>query len=192
MAHTRHRPFNTRDTYPEQNLDNDLAQAVGLAWPAHSALLLVGATTGHLGQSLWLREIAGREAGPPPPVNLADERRHGDFVRAQILSGAVQACRDLSDGGLLVALAEMAMASGIGAQITARGDHGFWFGEDQARYILAVRDAPALLAAAGDVPVKLIGRSGGTTLELVGVGAISIVELSAAHEATLPALMEGY
>lgn len=170
----------------------DLAQAVGLSWPDGAALVLVGDTAGHLGQSLWLREIAGREAGPPPPMDLAAERRHGDFVRAQILAGAVLACHDVSDGGLLVALAEMAMAAEIGARITACGDHGFWFGEDQARYILAVRDAPAIMLAAGAIPVTLLGHAGGTTLELAGLGAISVAELSAVHEATLPALMEGY
>ena len=170
----------------------DLAQAVGLSWPDGAALVLVGDTAGHLGQSLWLREIAGREAGPPPPMDLAAERRHGDFVRAQILAGAVLACHDVSDGGLLVALAEMAMAAEIGARITACGDHGFWFGEDQARYILAVRDAPAIMMAAGAIPVTLLGHAGGTTLELAGLGAISVAALSAVHEATLPALMEGY
>ena len=171
-----------------------LADAVGLAMPEGAALVLIGHTQGHLGQSLWLREIAGQEAGPPPPVNLSEERKNGDFVRAQILSGAVLACHDLSDGGLLVALAEMAMASGIGARITAGGDHGFWFGEDQARYILAVTNAQALLAAAqaAGVPALLLGQSGGASLELASLGAISIEELSRAHEATLPALMQGY
>jgi phosphoribosylformylglycinamidine synthase len=88
----------------------------------------------------------------------------------------------------------MAMASGIGARITAGGDHGFWFGEDQARYILAVTNAQALLAAAqaAGVPALLLGQSGGANLELASLGAISIEELSRAHEATLPALMQGY
>lgn len=171
----------------------NLADAVGLGMPDGAALMLVGETPGHLGQSLWLREIAGREAGPPPPVDLSAERRNGDFVRAQILAGAVRACHDLSDGGLLVALAEMAMATGVGASIMATGDHAFWFGEDQARYILAVHDGAALLEAAqaAGVPVTPLGRARGATLELDGVGAISVTELSAAHEATLPAMMQG-
>ena len=171
-----------------------LADAVGLAMPEGASLVLIGHTQGHLGQSLWLREIAGQEAGPPPPVNLSEERKNGDFVRAQILAGTVLACHDLSDGGLLVALAEMAMASGIGARITASGDHGFWFGEDQARYILATTHAPDLLAAAqaAGVPALLLGQSGGANLELASLGAISVEELSRAHEATLPALMQGY
>ncbi len=114
--------------------------------------MLVGETRGWLGQSLWLREIAGREEGAPPPVDLAAERRNGDFVRARILDGAVRACHDCADGGLLVAVAEMAMAGGTGASLlprpTAAPAHAYWFGEDQARYVLAVTDAAALLAAA--------------------------------------------
>ena len=86
------------------------------------AILLVGAPPSwgtHLGQSIYLREILGREDGPPPPVDLAHEKRVGDFVRGLIRDGCVTAVHDLSDGGLAVALAEMAMASGIGATVNA-------------------------------------------------------------------------
>ncbi len=169
----------------------DVAQAIGLAMPAGHDLVLVGATQGWLGQSLWLREIAGREEGAPPPVDLVAERRNGDFVRAQILSGAVAACHDCSDGGLLVAVAEMAMASGIGAVLEAKGDHAFWYGEDQARYVLAVPAAAPVLAAAAaaGIPATRIGHSRGGDLVLPNGDAISILTLAAAHEATLPALM---
>ncbi len=170
----------------------DVAQAVGLAMPeAGHALVLVGETRGWLGQSIWLREIAGREEGAPPPVDLLAERRNGDFVRGRILAGTVAACHDCADGGLLVTVAEMAMASGVGAKLEGQDDKGFWFGEDQGRYVLAVRDAPALLAAAAaaGVPARQIGVSGGGDLALPNGEAISVAELSAAHEATLPNLM---
>ncbi len=170
----------------------DVAQAVGLAMPeAGHALVLVGETRGWLGQSIWLREIAGREDGAPPPVDLLAERRNGDFVRGRILAGTVAACHDCADGGLLVTVAEMAMASGVGAKLEGQDDKGFWFGEDQGRYVLAVRDAPALLAAAAaaGVPARQIGVSGGGDLALPNGEAISVAELSAAHEATLPNLM---
>ncbi len=168
---------------------DDVARAVGLAVTPGLDLVLVGETRGWLGQSLWLREIAGREDGPPPPVDLAAERRHGDLVRAHILAGTVAACHDVSDGGLLVALAEMALAGSTGIELGAQGDHGFWFGEDQARYILAVRDADALQAA--DVPLRRLGRSVATPhLTLPDGTTISLAALRAAHEAFFPAWMD--
>lgn len=175
----------------------DAAHSIGLALKPGLDLVLVGDTQGWLGQSLWLREIAGREEGAPPPVDLAAERRNGDFVRARILEGSVAACHDIADGGLLVAVAEMAMADGTGATLAAPpagvAPHGWWFGEDQARYVLAVTDGAALVAAASaaGVPAALIGRSGGGDLVLAGGSSISVASLQAAHEATLPALMEG-
>ena len=170
---------------------DDAAQAVGQALSPGLHLVLIGATGGHLGQSLWLREIGGREAGPPPPVDLVAERRHGDFVRGQILAGAVAACHDVSDGGLLVAVAEMALAGDVGAALTPDGDHAFWFGEDQARYVLAVRDPAPLLAAAlaAHVPARSIGFTGGDGLTLPGQAPISVAQLREAHERFFPAWM---
>ena len=173
----------------------DVAQATGLALPPGLDLVLIGETRGWLGQSLWLREIAGREDGAPPPVDLSEERRNGDFVRTQILAGEVRACHDCSDGGLLVALAEMAMASGTGATLLPApqdlSEHAFWFGEDQARYLLALADAAPLLdaARAAGIPAIRLGRSGGQALVLAGDRSISVRGLRDAHEATLPALM---
>jgi phosphoribosylformylglycinamidine synthase len=175
----------------------DAQHAVGLALQPGLELVLVGETQGWLGQSLWLREIAGREEGAPPPVDLATERRNGDFVRAQILAGHVAACHDIADGGLLVAVAEMAMGQGVGATLHAAPAtipaHAFWFGEDQGRYVLAVVDAAPVLAAAATagVPAARIGRSGGGDLVLDGGSAISVARLRDVHESTLPALMEG-
>jgi phosphoribosylformylglycinamidine synthase len=175
----------------------DARQAIGLGMPAASDLVLVGTTTGWLGQSLWLREVAGREDGAPPPVDLVAERRHGDFIRAQILAGTAQACHDCADGGLLVTVAEMAMETGIGATLAAAPAglpaHAFWFGEDQARYVVAVPDGAAFIAAAtaAGVPATALGRSGGGDLVLAPGRSISVAALRDAHEATLPALMEG-
>jgi len=185
----------------------DAAQAVGIALAPGLDLVVIGETRGHLGQSLWLREIAGREDGPPPPVDLAAERRNGDFVRARILAGAVRACHDVSDGGLLVAVAEMALAGNTGAALAAPSieipEHAAWFGEDQGRYVLATPDAAALLAAAAaaGVPAARLGRTGTPQVasDPAGQGAlvlpdgrsISLAGLREAHERTLPALMEG-
>ena len=171
----------------------DAAQAVGYALPPAHDLVLIGTTKGWLGQSLWLREIAGREEGPPPPVDLAAERAHGDFVRAEILSGTVAACHDASDGGLLVAVAEMALAGDTGATLDPGGDAAHWFGEDQARYLIATTNAEAILAraAAANIPAQRIGTSGGTTLTLPDGDTISIAELRRLHEAFLPTWMDG-
>ena len=113
------------------------------------ALVLIGETMGWLGSSLYLREVCGREEGAPPPVDLALERLNGEFVRDAIARGWVAACHDLADGGLYVALAEMALASGIGADLEVPKDcdttAGWLFGEEQARYLLAI--APDRLGA---------------------------------------------
>ena len=167
-------------------------QCVGLALQPGLHLVLIGATAGWLGQSLWLREVAGREDGPPPPVDLHAERRNGDFVRGLILAGGVRACHDVSDGGLLIALAEMALAGRTGAVLDMDGTHAFWFGEDQSRYVLAVSDAAPVLAAAAasGVPAQSLGTTGGTHLTLPGGVSISLERLRAAHERFFPAWME--
>jgi phosphoribosylformylglycinamidine synthase len=162
-------------------------------------ILVVGETTGWLGQSIYLRDICAREEGAPPPVDLIEERENGDFVRALILDGEASAVHDLSDGGLLVALAEMAMASGIGARLDAAPDdipaHAYWFGEDQARYLVTVPagKAEAVMESARDasIPVWRIGTTGGDALALAGERAISVADLSRRSEAWLPDYMAG-
>ncbi len=126
-------------------------------------------TPGHLGQSLWLREIAGREGGEAPKVDLQFERRIGEFVRQIIASGQALSVHDVSDGGWLVAIAEMSLASGIGARILpdwllAGAD---WpFGEHQGRYIVETRDYFGLLALANaaGVGADCLGTATGTAL----------------------------
>jgi phosphoribosylformylglycinamidine synthase len=163
------------------------------------ALVLIGQVNGHLGASLYLREIEGREEGPPPPVDLAAERRHGDFVRGLIEQGLAAACHDISDGGLLVAAAEMAMAGGRGLALEAPPAglprNAWLFAEDQARYLVETGDPDRVLTLAGEagVPARRIGtvRGHGSAAELTlsGAGAISVTELRAAHEAWLPGYM---
>jgi phosphoribosylformylglycinamidine synthase len=173
----------------------DAGKSVGLALKrAGETLLLIGETKGHLGCSLYLREIAGREEGAPPPVDLAAERRNGDFVRSRIAAGDVTACHDVSDGGLLVAVAEMAMAGGIGVDLAVPDGipaHAWLFGEDQARYLLATKAPDAVIAAAGaaGVPVLRLGQTGGDALTVTGAGAISTAELRQINEGWLPRFM---
>ncbi|HMR32634.1 MAG TPA: phosphoribosylformylglycinamidine synthase subunit PurL [Geminicoccaceae bacterium] len=178
----------------------DVARRVGIAWrEAGMALVLVGESPGWLGCSLYLREVLGREEGAPPPVQLAAERRNGDYVRRMIGEGRIAACNDLSDGGLLVALAEMALASGIGARLDLPEDApsmtAWLFGEDQARYLLAVPASAveAVLAGAREdgVIARRVGETGGDALTLSGHPPISLAELRAASEGWLPGLMAG-
>jgi phosphoribosylformylglycinamidine synthase subunit PurL len=143
--------------------------------------LVVGDTSGHLGQSALLAEVFGREEGDAPPVDLDAERRHGEFLRAN--RAVMKAACDLSDGGLALAAFEMAEAAGLGMTIDA-GEMGALFGEDQARYLVACSfdQAEALMAAAAraGVPVHSVGRFGGDTVRLGGSEAL-LVELSALY-----------
>ncbi|HEX5508500.1 MAG TPA: AIR synthase related protein, partial [Pseudolabrys sp.] len=163
------------------------------------AILLIGETVGWLGQSMYLHEICGREEGAPPPVDLIEERENGDFIRALILAGTATAAHDISDGGLLIALTEMAMASGIGATLDAAPTdipaHAHWFGEDQARYLLTVpaAQADAVLARANTVsiPARKIGTTGGDALTIPGERVLPINALHERFEGWLPAYMAG-
>jgi phosphoribosylformylglycinamidine synthase II len=157
-------------------------------------LVLIGVSHGALGSSLYLREILGREEGAPPPVDLNMERRNGDFVRGLIRSGHVKTVHDLADGGLLVAAAEMALASGVGVTLDATSAahaHPFLFGEDQGRYLLAVSDPAAILASAttAGLNAAVVGRAGGDAFSSGGLFSIPLTQLRAAHEAWMPAYM---
>jgi phosphoribosylformylglycinamidine synthase len=177
--------------------DVALAAKTGLA--SGDVIVLVGQTKGWLGQSVYLRDLLGRLEGAPPPVDLAAERRNGDCVRNLVLGEWVTAAHDLSDGGLAVALAEMALAGGVGATIDALPPgptYAVLFGEDQARYLVAV--APdkldhviAQISVETDGCALTIGIAGGDALTLPGEAPILLSELREAHESPLPAYMAG-
>jgi phosphoribosylformylglycinamidine synthase len=179
---------------------DDFSKSASIGFKAADELIvLLGETKGWLGQSLYLREICGREEGAPPPVDLMAERRAGDFVRGLIDETFVTAVHDLSDGGLLVAIAEMALASGIGAKLYGPPafltEHGFWFGEDQARYAVTIKperfDDLAARAKTAGVPLRRIGMTHGHALTLPGERAILLDALRERHEGWLPAYMAG-
>jgi phosphoribosylformylglycinamidine synthase len=170
---------------------------------AGETLLLMGGcadgTGGWLGQSLYLREIEGREDGAPPPVDLGAERRTGELIRELIEAGDIVTCHDVSDGGLLVCIAEMAMAGGIGANLTMdplpSQPHAWAFGEDQGRYVVAVSSEKVAnvvdRAQAADVSARPIGVTGGPSLTINGMHAISVEDLRKCHEQWLPSFMAG-
>jgi phosphoribosylformylglycinamidine synthase len=156
----------------------------------------------HLGQSIYLRDLFDRREGPPPPVDLAHERRTGDYVRRLIRDGIATAVHDLSDGGLAVALAEMAIASGIGAKVNQLNDVDpvpLFFGEDQGRYLVTIRDIPDILEFTefmndineAGIFAPWIGTTGGETLELGEARPIRVTDLRAAHEGWFPRYMAG-
>jgi phosphoribosylformylglycinamidine synthase len=177
---------------------DDFEKSMTLAFNADGAeLLLVGETVGWLGQSLYLRDVCGREEGAPPPVDLAAEWRNGGLIRKLIQDGCVTAVHDVSDGGLLIALAEMAMASGIGARLASAPPaipaHAFWFGEDQGRYVVGVapHKLDEVLHAFGSarIAVQRLGTTGGDALTLPGERPILLSVLRESFEGWLPAYM---
>src|ERR1700752_5080208 len=196
---------NGRAILPTPSIDgvgvlDDFTKPASLAFKAEGeAILLIGETHGWLGQSVYLRDICGREEGAPPPVDLAAEKRNGDVVRGMIHAGTATAVHDVSDGGLLIALAEMAIASGIGAQLLAAPaaivPHAYWFGEDQARYVVTVPAAEAGLVLAkmrgAGVPCVRIGTTGGDAIAVAGEPPVAVEELSRAFEHWLPDYMRG-
>jgi len=176
----------------------DLALMANIALKAEGNLLVViGREDGHLGQSLYQLIVTGRNEGAPPPVDLADEIKAGNLVRALIREGKVRAVHDVSDGGLLVAVAEMALAGGLGVQLFPYEGklpaHAAWFGEDQGRYVLEadpelaeeIIERSRLLA----LPGRVVGRVGGDALALKSEGPLTLEELRAAHEGWLPRYM---
>jgi phosphoribosylformylglycinamidine (FGAM) synthase-like enzyme len=163
------------------------------------ALLLIGPEGSHLGQSLYQELATGKNEGAPPPVDLAAERRVGDFVRTLIREGRVSAVHDVSDGGLLVAIAEMSLSGAKGAALAAAPDglapHATWFGEDQGRYVVATAaDEVARIlqdAAGAGIPARIVGKVTGDALKLPGEAPLSIQSLGDAHERWLPRFMSG-
>lgn len=175
----------------------DIAQRTGNKFIAEGHdIILIGTTEGHLGSSLYLREILGSEEGAPPSVDLKTERINGDFVRDLIVSGKTTACHDVSDGGLLIALAEMCFGRNIGASVKftdALSAHDFAFGEDQARYIITIdtKYTQDVLKAATtkNVPTIVLGQTKGDALVVDGILDEKVTRLKEINEAWMPKYM---
>ena len=180
----------------------DLGKSTTIALKRHDEdIILIGSCSGWLGQSIYLREIHGLEMGAPPPLDLDEEKRNGDLVRNLIKQGTVSACHDISDGGILIAIAEMALASVkdamfLGVKITNPTnipDHAFFFGEEQSRYILTSPDANSIMEIAKrhNVSAKILGK---TTkhqeLTIDKIGNISLQRCFEINERWLPEYMK--
>ena len=152
---------------------------------------------GWLGASIYQQHHSDDGIYAPPPLDLVAEQKTGSFVRQQILAGGISAAHDIADGGLAVAIAEMAMRSGFGADIAVpkTGNlHGWAFGEDQARFVVTTADSQALIAAAKKAGIeftKLGMVSDQGELKFGDSDTISIIDLNAVFEGCIPALMAG-
>ncbi|MCA0200425.1 MAG: phosphoribosylformylglycinamidine synthase subunit PurL [Proteobacteria bacterium] len=175
-------------------LIDDLDTMMTVPFKAEKDIILLAGQKGGgwLGQSLYLREVCGQEKGAPPPVDLKQELAVGNFVRAMIHGRKLTACHDLSDGGLLVAIAEMALTGDIGAELKDIAGHARLFGEDQGRYVLTVKssDLSGVKAAAlaANIPLEEIGVTGGDAITLAGA-SVSLAELRKLNEDWFPKYM---
>ena len=176
----------------------DWSKTATIALKADGDLLVaIGREDGHVGQSLYQLHITGTTEGAPPPVDLAAEITAGNLVRALIREGKVSAVHDVSDGGLLVALAEMALAGERGVALWPYEGrlpaHAAWFGEDQGRYVVAAapRRAEEIMDRARllGLPARVVGRVEGLALTLSGEPDLPLPALAAAHEGWLPGYM---
>jgi phosphoribosylformylglycinamidine synthase II len=176
----------------------DLAHVATIALQAEGNLLVViGRELGHLGQSLYQLTVTGKVEGAPPPVDMADEIKAGNLIRSLIREDKVRTVHDVSDGGLLVTVAEMALAGGIGVQLFPYEGklpvHAAWFGEDQGRYVVEatpelaeeIIERARLLA----LPARVVGMVGGEALSLRNETALAVVDLRTAHESWFPQFM---
>jgi|TARA_B100001750_G_scaffold203754_1_gene179707 phosphoribosylformylglycinamidine synthase len=162
-----------------------------------NTIMILGITRGHIGSSLYLKEIENNARGAPPKVNLNAEKQNGNFVRSLIEKKFITSCHDISDGGIAITIAEMALAKGIGATIELpkkKNDMPFYawlFGEDQSRYIIATKNAEAIRKKARNkkIPLYVIGKTGGHMLTFGDQIAVSVRDLRKHHEKWLPKYM---
>lgn len=176
---------------------NDASKRVGNAFQhVGEAILLIGETKGHMGSSLYLREINGSEEGPPPAVDLAAEKRIGDFVRKLIRDQMLAACHDVADGGLLVAIAEMCLPKQIGAQIRFPQNlpgYVYGFAEDQARYVVSVaavnKDDVLVALNQAKIPFTDLGYTVADLLIVEDMMRAPVAHLTSVNEKWLPEFM---
>lgn len=167
------------------------------AMQSGDTIILVGGCGSHLGQSIYLRDILNRTDGDAPHVDLSTEKKNGEFVRHLIETGMITTCHDLSDGGLALALAEMVIKSkkGIKAQLTGQTPpHAELFGEDQARYLIAVNahELPKVIEAGkqSSIDLQIVGKVEGDHLEVENHFKLSVDSLHDAYENWFPNFMD--
>ena len=176
-------------------LMEDIEKSITLDFKAtEESIFVIGKTYGWLGCSVYQKLFSSISDVRPPPVDLIKEKKNGEFVRFLIDNHLLTSCHDISDGGIGVALAEMSIASGIGAIINTTEDipiHNWLFGEDQGRYIITSKDPNSIISSSKqhDIDLEQIGKTVETTLTLPGSVSIPVTEIKAAHTRWLPEYM---
>ena len=160
---------------------------------ADDVVLLIGETEDELDGSEWAWQVHGHLGGLPPRVRLDAERSLAAVLRDAASQRLLSGAHDLSDGGLAQALAESVLLCGVGVEVRLPDDpFVMLFSESTARALVTCRDADLdrllELAAAQELAVTRIGRTGGDALTVADEFELSVTELSDVHEATLPRL----
>ena len=155
-----------------------------------SIIAVIGETSGHLSQSALIYDVIGDKEGPPPQINLKEEKKNGLFVSDLIKGKLVNAVHDISHGGIIVTLAEMCMASNIGAKIKVSGSNSdkikYLFSEDQARYLIEISkknlEKIKKTASTKNIKINIIGNTQSEILEVENDLKISVKELKTKNE----------
>ncbi len=149
-------------------------------------IFIIGKTSGHLHQSQFFREVLKFEKGPPPEVNLFNEKNNGLSVQTLISSSLVSSVHDVSKGGILTALAKMCMGGSIGVNININinniGIHEYFFGEDQSRYIVEVseknKEEVCKILDKNSVYFEIIGKTQKGNLEFKDKFSLNVSDLN--------------
>jgi phosphoribosylformylglycinamidine synthase len=155
-----------------------------------SIIAVIGETSGHLSQSALIYDVIGDKEGPPPQINLKEEKKNGLFVSDLIKGKLVNAVHDISHGGIIVTLAEMCMASNIGAKIKVSGSNSdkikYLFSEDQARYLIEISkknlEKIKKTASTKNIKIDIIGNTQSEIFEVENDLKISVKELKTKNE----------
>ena len=155
-----------------------------------SIIAVIGETSGHLSQSALIYDVIGDKEGPPPQINLKEEKKNGLFVSDLIKGKLVNAVHDISHGGIIVTLAEMCIASNIGAKIKVSGSNSdkikYLFSEDQARYLIEISkknlEKIKKTASTKNIKIDIIGNTQSEIFEVENDLKISVKELKTKNE----------
>ena len=150
-----------------------------------SNLVIIGKTFGHLGQSCFLKENYSLIEGNPPEINLLSEKNNGKIVFELIDKDLALSCHDISNGGLIVTLSEMAMSTDIGVKVEnpkkLRNFIEYLFGEDQGRYVLEIDNKNIQkvekLLKENNIYYEYIGETQEKIFEIVGEMKLDVNDL---------------